>query len=136
KKKTMKTNNDFKNSELKNRTAQHCNDSGKIEKTQLPRIDFRRRWKNRHLPTEGVLQLLKYEAPRFLELAQVVGKWIWIKFESKQPSTITVALSELGFHWNKKRKLWQHPCGVFFRNRQRDARRTYHGYFPADIKPA
>ena len=132
----MKTNNDFKNSELKNRTAQFFKDSGKIQKNQLPRIDFRRRWKNRNLPTKGVLQLLQYEAPRFWELAQVVGKWIWIKFESKQPSAITAALSELGFHWNKKRQLWQHPCGVFFWSRQRDARRIYPSYFPADIQPA
>ena len=29
--------------------------------------------------------MLYHETPRFWELCQVVGKWVWIQFEQKQP---------------------------------------------------
>jgi len=82
------------------------------------------------------LQLLQNEAPRFWELAQVVGKWVWIQFDGRQPRDITATLSELGFHWNRTRQVWQHPCGVFSIGSKRDPRRTYHSYFPADVNQA
>jgi hypothetical protein len=46
--------------------------------------------------------MLQKQGPRFWELAQVVGQWVWMQFEDKQPPQIT-ALSQLGFHWNPKR---------------------------------
>jgi len=80
---------------------------------QLHRIDFRRRFYNRGLSTAGLLDLLYYETPRLWELCQVGGKWVWIEFYEQPPRRITATLSELGFHWNRKRQLWQHPCGQF-----------------------
>ena len=68
---------------------------------------------NRALNTEKLLSLLRSEAPNFFELAEVVGKWVWIQFDQKQPAIVTAALSELGFHWNNARQSWQHPCGMF-----------------------
>jgi hypothetical protein len=123
-----KTNSD---SRLQNRTAQS---SGKA--TPLPKIDFKRRFQNRGLSTEKDLDMLYHETPRFWELAQVVGKWVWIQFDGKQPSQITAALSELGFHWNKKRQAWQHPCGQFCTSSRQDPRQKYQSYFPADAKAA
>jgi hypothetical protein len=35
---------------------------------------------NRELPTQKVLELLKLELPSQYELAEIVGKWIWIDF--------------------------------------------------------
>ena len=76
-----------------------------------PRIDMARRQENRQLGTDQLLDLLRSEAPRFYELAEVVGKWVWVQFADKQPATITSQLAEFGFHWNNKRQVWQHPCG-------------------------
>jgi len=131
KKKTMKTKNTNteKDSGLRNRIAQ-----GK--ETQLPKIDFRRRFQNRGLSTDKVLDLLFHETPRLFELAQVVGKWVWIQFEGKQPVTVTSVLSELGFHWNYRRQLWQHPCGKPSLGSRNDPRQTYRAYFPADANHA
>jgi hypothetical protein len=103
---------------------------------QLHRIDFRRRFYNRGLSTTGLLDLLYYETPRLWELCQVVGKWVWIEFDEQPPRHITATLSELGFHWNRKRQLWQHPCGLSSTGSRRDPRDKYQTYFPADLKAA
>jgi hypothetical protein len=69
-------------------------------------------------------------------LAEVVGKWVWIQFDEQPPRHITAALSEFGFHWNRKRQLWQHPCGQFVPATRQDPRQKYHAYFPADEQAA
>ena len=130
----MKTNtNSVSNSDsdsgLLNRTAQ------RIE-NQPYRIDLKRRFQNRGLSTEKLLDMLYHETPRFWELAQVVGKWVWIQFDDRQPPEITAALSQFGFHWNRKRQTWQHPCGQFRTASHRDPRDKYQTYFPADAKAA
>jgi hypothetical protein len=117
-------------SELKSRPAQQ------VEiKTELPKLDLPRRIRNRSLPTERLLELLRKETPRFWEVAEVVGKWVWIQFEDKQPPQITVVLSQLGFHWNNRRQVWQHPCGLWTDSANFDPRRRYGSYFPADRQP-
>ena len=101
------------------------------------KINTTRRHANRALNTEKLLALLRSETPSFFELAEVVGKWVWIQFENKQPVTITSALSELGFHWNTKRQAWQHPCGLFRdQSVTFDPRKKYGSYFAAEVKPA
>jgi hypothetical protein len=79
---------------------------------QLPGIDFAKRKANRQLPTAEVLNLLENEAPLLFRMAQIVGKWVWIQFPERQPREITSLLSQVGFHWNSRRQLWQHPCGI------------------------
>jgi hypothetical protein len=128
KKKIMKTHtNSDSDSRLQNRTAQRIGDGGK-----LPKIDFRQRFFNRGLSTDKVLDMLYHETPRFWELCQVVGKWVWIQFAEKQPPTVTAELSQLGFHWNRKRQVWQHPCGNFRTGTHRDPREMYPTFYPAD----
>jgi hypothetical protein len=101
------------------------------------KINTARRQANRNLNTEKLLALLRRETPKFFELAEVVGKWVWIQFDGKQPVTVTAVLSELGFHWNNKRQSWQHPCGLLRdRSMTIDPRRKYGSYFAADQKPA
>jgi hypothetical protein len=131
--KTKNNSNSIKDSDsgLLNRTAQLV--EGKAE---LLKIDGAARQYNRGLPTERMLKLLHKEAPRFWELAEVVGKWIWIRFDEKQPPTITAELSELGFHWNNRRQVWQHPCGQVMSGVNYDPRRRYGSFFPADQKAA
>ena len=115
-------------SELKNRIAQ--------QSTQLPQIDFARRRHNRGLSVESLLNLIRTESPDFWNGVEVVGKWVWIAFQDKQPKQITAALAELGFHWNNRRQVWQHPCGMMTDSANYDPRRRYRSYFPADEKAA
>jgi len=108
--------------------------SGTKTQQMLPRISFKERRKNRALPTMRLLTLLRRKAPRFWEVAEVVGKWVWITFTQKQPREVTMTLSELGFHWNKLRQCWQHPCGTITPHSPRDPRIKYGSYFAADLE--
>jgi len=114
---------------LKNRTQQSS--------TERPQIDLQKRSANRELNTDALLALMRREAPGFFDRAEVIGKWVWIQFEQKQPSEVTRVLAELGFHWNSIRQAWQHPCGT-----SRDAtsptdpRSKYGSYFAADAQAA
>ena len=122
----MKTNTS--NSELKSRPEQL-----NTANTGLRRINFARRRVNRSLDTESLLSVLRNRAPRFFELSEVVGRWVWIQFTDKQPVEITRALAEFGFHWNRTRQAWQHPCGVQRRvGANYDPRVRYGSYFAAD----
>ncbi|HXT10720.1 MAG TPA: hypothetical protein VN873_04090 [Candidatus Angelobacter sp.] len=87
---------------------------------------------NRQLGTERVLELLRMKFPRQYEAAEVVGRWVWLDASAK-----TRELWMLGFHWNKRRSLWQHPCGAFapFSTHTGDPRNKYGSRFPADLQP-
>jgi hypothetical protein len=130
KKKTMKT------TTQKNQTNGLLSRSERLGLESRPEIDFDLRRANRALETEKLLALLRSDAPRFFEIAEVVGKWVWIQFSDKQPPTITSVLAELGFHWNNARQAWQHPCGTIRKERATfDPRKRYRSYFAADAKP-
>lgn len=62
--------------------------------------------------TLALLNRLKTEMPELWDKAQVVGKWVWLEFNVPPLVTIRTKLKDLGFHWNGKRKCWQHPCGA------------------------
>jgi hypothetical protein len=106
------------------------------QRQSLPRISIKERRKNRALPTDRVVNLLRDQAPRFFEICEVVGKWVWVSFSEKQPREVTAALSELGFHWNNTRQAWQHPCGTIAERTPHDPREKYGSYFPARSNPA
>ncbi len=101
-----------------------------------PQIDFARRDANRQLGTQAVLSLLRTEAPQFYARAEIVGKWLWIQFPDKQPREVTSALAQLGFHWNNKRQVWQHPCGHLTEGSPDDPRAKYGTHHAADLQPA
>ena len=106
-------------------------------KPVAPSIDFAKRRANRQLATRELLALLRTEAPRFYDIAQVVGKWVWIQFTDKQPPQVTAILAEFGFHWNNKRQVWQHPCGHETTEASpEDPRAKYATYYAADTQPA
>jgi hypothetical protein len=78
--------------------------------------------------------LLRRGAPGFFELAEVVGRWVWIQFESEPAVETRRQLAQLGFHWNNARQAWQHPCGVYRDERVTfDPRRKFGSYFAADM---
>jgi hypothetical protein len=122
----MKTNMKNK-SELESRSEQRST-------KRLPKINFARRRVNRSLDRETLLAVLRGSSPRFFELAEVVGKWIWIQFSEQPVVEIRQQLAELGFHWNNTRGVWQHPCGLERSERATfDPRKVYGSYFAADM---
>ena len=127
---TQNTNKKNQQSGLLNRPEQSSTEN-------RPKIDMALRRANRKLETEKLLALLRSETPNFFELAEVVGKWVWIQFSDKQPSDVTKVLAELGFHWNNTRQTWQHPCGTITDERATyDPRKRYGSYFATGQKAA
>jgi hypothetical protein len=100
--------------------------------------DFVRHCTNRRLSTETVLNYLRTRLPRQYEVAEVVGKWVWLDVSPARKPGLASLLWALGFHWNQRRGVWQHPCGSFnpFGIHPADPRAKYRSYFPADILPA
>jgi len=43
--------------------------------------------------------------------ARVVGRWVWIEFDSKPSAEIRQALKDFGFRWSRRRGQWSHNCG-------------------------
>lgn len=62
--------------------------------------------------TNEVVEKLRKELPDLVEKAEIVGQWVWLEFQSKPAPPVIVKLKRLGFHWNKRRRCWQHPCGT------------------------
>jgi len=143
KKKTMKTTsqNQIINSELINR-SHHQSEQGQTEgavapaakqDTRLP-IDSEARKQNRTLPTPKVLTLLHQQLPAAYRLAEVVGRWIWVQFKEQPAAEIRQTLAQLGFHWNRERQAWQHPCGQFSLSSASDPHEKYSSYHPARVR--
>ena len=93
---------------------------------------------NRGQSTEAVLNCLRTKLPQQYELAEVVGKWVWLDVSPARKPMLAKMLWALGFHWNQRRGVWQHPCGSFnpFGSHPTDPRTKYRSYFPADVLPA
>ena len=100
---------------------------------RLP-IDSEARKANRTLPTPKVLTLLHQQLPAAYRLAEVVGKWIWVQFKEQPAAEIRQQLVQLGFHWNRERQVWQHPCGQFSLSSAQDPHEKYSSYHPARIR--
>lgn len=100
--------------------------------------NFIRHCENRRLNTETVLNHLRTKLPKQYELAEVVGKWIWLDVSPGGKSGLATVLWALGFHWNQRRGVWQHPCGRFnpLGSHPQDPRGKYRTFFPADVIPA
>jgi hypothetical protein len=84
------------------------------------------------------LNCLRQQLPRQYELAEVVGKWVWLDVSPARKPMLAKVLWSLGFHWNQRRGVWQHPCGGFdpLGSHPTDPRTKYRCYFPADVSPA
>lgn len=99
---------------------------------------FKAHRENRRLHTEAVLNHLRTKLPEQYGLAEVVGKWVWLDVSPAKKPLLAKMLWALGFHWNQRRHLWQHPCGRFepVASHPADPRRKYRSFFPADVLPA
>jgi len=79
-------------------------------------------FENRKLETSEVLSRLPDSIKPH---AYVVGVWVWVEFDEKPDRLTLEALKEIGFSWNNKRKVWQHPCGCFRPSSTDDPRFRY-----------
>ena len=43
--------------------------------------------------------------------ADIVGRWIWVKFDSKPSEEVRQKIKDFGFRWSKRRGEWAHNCG-------------------------
>ena len=102
---------------------------------RLP-IDTAARLKNRCLHTAKVLELLKTSHAGLFNLSEVVGQWVWVQFRETPAPELRQILAQLGFHWNRERQAWQHPCGQFRLRGFQDPHEKYPCYFPADEQAA
>jgi len=68
----------------------------------------------RSKPEHTILEVLEFCKARVLP-ARVVGKWVWIKFETKPAADIRQALKAFGFRWSHRRQQWAHNCGHYAR---------------------
>jgi len=73
----------------------------------------------------AVLERLRADLPEVWSLAEIVGRWVWVSFDSKPSAEVRVYLLELGFHFNRKRGCWQHACGAFCKHSPGDPRFKY-----------
>ena len=127
----MKTNKQNKIEKLGSRSAitstETTNTSTKPEAkpdTRLP-IDAALRADNRKLDTQTVCGKLREILPDVASKAQLVGSWVWVQFTDRPAAEVRQQLSQLGFHWNGTRQVWQHPCGKFSLGSKSDPRDTY-----------
>ena len=139
KKKTMKTTSQKKSNRLPQESEQSQQPAPQAQAerkdNRLP-IDTEARKKNRTLPTEKVLQMLQAASPDLFHVAEVVGKWVWVTFTEQPAAEIRQQLAQLGFHWNRERQAWQHPCDQFRLRGFQDPHEKYSSYYPADQKAA
>lgn len=103
-------------------------------------FDFRLHEQGREFDQWRVLAYLKRLVPAVWPCAEVVGGWVWVQRPHAPADPVCSHLYELGFHWNQRRQVWQHPCGQL-------ARRSVRGvgsaqpreplrYFPAQVEAA
>ena len=43
--------------------------------------------------------------------ADIVGRWVWIKFDNKPSAEVRARLKDFGFRWSRRRGEWSHSCG-------------------------
>ena len=72
-----------------------------------------------------VINKLQEQTPNILKGLYAVGDWLWLEFDEVPDEEIRANIKSLGFHWNRKRKLWQCSCGVFSRFSEDDPRPKY-----------
>jgi hypothetical protein len=121
-----------------NTTIDHFNEgSGSNPHANHSQQVFLAHCENRRLSTESVLHQLRAKSPQLYELAEVVGKWVWLDVSPARKPMLAKLLWSLGFHWNQRRHVWQHPCGKFdpLGSLPTDPRNKYRSYFPADVLP-
>ncbi len=58
----------------------------------------------------SILEVLEFCSVQNLP-ARVVGRWVWIRFDSKPSAEVRQSLKDFGFRWSRRREQWAHNCG-------------------------
>ncbi len=66
--------------------------------------------KSKSKSNHSIIEVLEFCKEQNLP-ARVVGKWVWIKFESKPNAAIRQSPKDMGFRWSRRRGQWSHNCG-------------------------
>jgi hypothetical protein len=77
------------------------------------------------LSTVSEIRQALQDRPDILPYARMVGRWAWVEFPARPPLETRRWLKEAGFHWNKERNAWQHPCGYRSKHAPYDPREKY-----------
>ena len=64
----------------------------------------------RESESKSIVEVLEYCKVQGLP-ARVVGRWVWIEFESKPSAEVRQGLKDMGFRWSRCRGQWAHNCG-------------------------
>lgn len=80
------------------------------------------RQQNRARPATAIVPLLPAEATPYVYR---VGAWLWAEFPNRPSQETRTRLLELGFSWNRTRRVWQHAGGVFRHKNAGDPRTVY-----------
>lgn len=91
--------------------------------TSDPKEQRQARLQARKLPTAEVVRIIREAGLQ--AHAKVVGVWVWVSFAERPSKAVRELLLTAGFHWNKERKSWQHPCGHFAKRAPYDPREKY-----------
>jgi len=75
--------------------------------------------------TQEVVDSILIKQPSLKDNFEVVGDWVWCSFDEKPALEILQFLREIGFKWNRKRKIWQNSCGVYSRSSDDDPKQKY-----------
>ncbi|KKL57415.1 hypothetical protein LCGC14_2235670, partial [marine sediment metagenome] len=67
--------------------------------------------KSKSKSNHSIVEVLEFCKAQALP-ARVVGKWVWIKFDSKPDTETRQALKDIGFRWSRRRGQWCHNCGL------------------------
>ena len=67
----------------------------------------------RHRDHKTIITIMRAHATRFIPYTRLVGRWLWIEGALPENRDEAKALWYLGFHWNRARQVWQHPCGQY-----------------------
>ena len=80
------------------------------------------------VPTQSKLQDLA-DVIEFCKVhgfpADVVGRWVWIKFDEKPDTETRDLLKSAGFRWVRIRGQWAHNCGYHSRRGKGNPRYKY-----------
>ena len=80
------------------------------------------------LSTVSEIKDAMQDRPDILPYARIVGRWVWVEFPERPPLATRHWLKEAGFHWNKERNAWQHPCGYHSKHAPYDPRDKYDSF--------
>lgn len=63
--------------------------------------------------------------------ADVVGRWVWLRFTEKPADEVRELIKDYGFRWVRLRNAWAHNCGHWSKRGHQDPRFKY-GAVPVD----